>query len=55
MSIGWYLIPLNITVSSKAPTTNIASCLPERMKTSGKDMNEDDNSIKQKGNVCTQW
>lgn len=25
------------------------------MKTSGKDMNEDDNSIKQKGNVCTQW
>lgn len=30
MSMGWYLIPLNIMVSSNAPTTNIASCLPKK-------------------------
>lgn len=37
MSMGWYLIPLSSMASSRAPTTNRASCLSvgEKQKLSG--------------------
>lgn len=33
MSMGWYLIPLSSMASSRAPTTNRASCLSVHTKT----------------------
>lgn len=32
MSMGWYLIPLSSMASSRAPTTNRASCLSVKEK-----------------------